>query len=162
MSADGPTVPAIPASPTACGPATPPEIAALHEIFRDARFALLFGSAAAGRLTPTSDLDVAVLYAEPLPVSELARLSGEVERHTGRSSDVVDLLRAGPILKMQVVRHGRDLVVNDRTALARFRAEVPSEYYDFRIERRAAEEALMARMRSTAGAAAKPPNFEEV
>lgn len=144
MTADGPAPPTTPA------PAAAPDLAALREVFRDARFAVLFGSAAAGRLTAGSDLDVAVLYGEPLASFELARLSGEVERLTGRSCDVVDLLRAGPILKMQVVRHGRDLVVNDRTALARFRAEVPSEYFDFKRERRVVEAALIARLQSTA------------
>ena len=89
-----------------------------------------------------------MLYEERLTVSERARLIGEIERLTGRDTDLIDLLEAGPVLKIQILENGQPLIVNDPGALASFQARVPSEYSDFKIERRAAENQLIASLTS--------------
>lgn len=68
------------------------------------RLVLLFGSAASGKTHRRSDIDIAFLYDRPVDILEL---TNQVIRllHTD-SVDVVDLRRAGPLLKFSVVKNG--------------------------------------------------------
>lgn len=63
------------------------------------RLAILFGSVAAGRDTPDSDVDLAVAGSHPLSPRDKLGLVGELALATGRPVDLVDLATAtGPIL----------------------------------------------------------------
>ena len=68
--------------------------------------AWLFGSGAAGRLRPDSDLDLGLLFAAPVDPSTLAALSADVAAIAGRPVQLVDLGRAGPIVGRQVLEYG--------------------------------------------------------
>lgn len=87
-------------------------IAAIRSVLeRDprVRLAMLFGSLAAGRVRPDSDLDIAILADRPLS----AELKGEwidaLAAATGRPVDLIDLRTAGEPLLGQVLK-GRRLV----------------------------------------------------
>ena len=120
------------------------ELSRLPGVLGDVQFAVLYGSAASGALREDSDVDLAVMYPSSLGVDHLIRLTEEVSGVFGRDVDLVDLRRAGPILKMQVLQNGRPVVVNDPGAFERFRMYTPSEYFDFKLCRRPVEENLKA------------------
>lgn len=63
----------------------------------------LYGSAAQGRMAPSSDVDVAVAGFRPLTGDERAELQGDLEVALGRDVDLVDLLCVtGTILRNAV------------------------------------------------------------
>lgn len=127
---------------TACRYAA--QLAALAKVLEGVEFAILYGSAASGNLRPDSDIDIAVRHQRPLDVDAVIRLVGEISAVFGRDADLLDLHRAGPIIKMQVLRHGRPVIINDTGAFEQFRMYTPSEYFDFKISRRPIEVAIKA------------------
>ena len=95
--------------------------------------AYLFGSHARGEARPGSDVDVAVLFAEPRPVG-LASLPVEIEdeltRLLGRPVDVVALNEAPADLVHRVLRDGVLVCERDRSARVRFEVRLRNEYFD--------------------------------
>ena len=107
----------------------------------------VFGSRATGTARTDSDWDLAALFhARPDPV-ELFGLRSEFEQLAGVPVDVIDLDRASPVLTRQVVKHGELAVENNRRRRIDFVAHVPGRYEDLCIVRRAAEQALVERIR---------------
>lgn len=103
----------------------------------DVAFAYLFGSAAKGRLRPTSDLDVAVFFdAERKGMSrgETAEraldLEGRLETRLGRSVQVVALDHAPPELVQNALGHGLPLLSRDEGARVRFYVGAGRRLYD--------------------------------
>jgi uncharacterized protein len=100
------------------------------------RLALLFGSAAQGRLHAASDLDVAVLSTaggSSLPGNDPDDLSlqSNLTLAAGREVDLVHLDRASTVLKWQIASAALPLYEATPGELARFRAHAASEYADF-------------------------------
>jgi predicted nucleotidyltransferase len=83
---------------------------------QNVRFALLFGSAATGIDTPTSDIDILVEMRDP-SFERTVDLGTKLTRLTGRTVDVVELneAEAEPAFLAQIVADGRVLV--DREGL---------------------------------------------
>lgn len=110
--------------------------------------AWLFGSGAAGRLAPHSDLDLAVLPVEPIDPLWLAGLSAELSPLAGRELQLVDLRRAGPILGRQVLHNG--VLVFDADCRVRlvWQAHVLVDYEDLMRMRAPLEQALIRRLRA--------------
>lgn len=104
------------------------------------RFALLFGSAATRGWTSARDVDVAVSFSRSVSLLERARLALELEAVVDREVDVVDIDEATTLLRWEVVRAGRALLVRDKDALLELWARVPIEYADLRphLDRQAA------------------------
>jgi len=109
-----------------------------------ASFALVFGSFGTERFGPESDVDLAVRFPKPLPAAEVLALVGRLSEITGRRVDLVDLGSTDPIIAMQILRHGRPLLVRDRAAYETFRMTTPSRYFDWKLSRRPVEERLWA------------------
>jgi len=93
--------------------------------------ATVFGSASDGGVQPGSDLDVAVLFAEPLAPEDFLRFYcdlcdrlPEVER-----VDLIRLNQADPILAFEAIS-GRFLCKNDPDKTAAFFSRVCREYED--------------------------------
>jgi predicted nucleotidyltransferase len=95
--------------------------------------AYLFGSHARGQASPTSDIDVAVLFRES-PPSGLQGLgfdlAGEIERSLGRQVDIVVLNRAAPDLVHRVLRDGVLVHEADRRRRVDFETRSRAEYFD--------------------------------
>lgn len=93
----------------------------------------LFGSVAAGTDTPSSDVDLGVLY-DPPPPSRLDGgpfdLEGELERRLGRPVQLVVLNTAPADLRIRVLRAERLLVDRNRPARIRFEVATRNEYFD--------------------------------
>ena len=77
------------------------------------RLAILFGSLAAGRATPESDLDLAVLMEAPLSAETRMALIGELSQATGRPVDLIDLRTTGVSVLGQILKHGVRLFGSD-------------------------------------------------
>lgn len=89
-------------------------LAALREALRteqNVRFALLFGSAARGDDTPSSDIDLLVEMRDPSLI-RIADLTEKLEVLLGRRVDIValDQARGNPLLLAQALDEGRVLV----------------------------------------------------
>lgn len=77
------------------------------------RMAILFGSLAATRATPKSDLDLAVLMGAPLSAETKMTLIGELSQAIGRPVDLIDLHLVGEPLLGQILKHGIRLLGSD-------------------------------------------------
>ena len=117
----------------------------LREMLKDSlsrhaeiRLAFLFGSVAAGRETPSSDLDIAVLFQDAPSTEQLHSIGDELESKTGKEVDLVVLNDASPIIRMQVLKNGI-LLINHGTTYEEFFARTVSEYDDLKTSRREIE-----------------------
>ena len=122
-------------------PTSIPEIplAALVETLQacdDLLLAYLFGSAAAGRLHPESDLDIAVLFIDrPASEERLRRrlqLMAMLEPLTTYPIQVVTLDDAPPLLAYAVMRDGIILYERDRASRVAFEVRAMKLYFDVR------------------------------
>lgn len=96
------------------------------------RFAVLFGSAAAGRLRPGSDVDVAIWPVDcDLPLRAELDLQAALARASGREADLVRLDRATTLVRWEVAHACKPLIEARPGAVARFMADAASEYLDF-------------------------------
>jgi predicted nucleotidyltransferase len=97
---------------------------------RGVRMAYLFGSAAQRRLRESSDLDVAVLFAERPALEELGELVDVLERASGRRVDLVDLGTASPLLLREIIMEGRLLWADTDAERIDFETRSLARYMD--------------------------------
>lgn len=96
----------------------------------------LYGSLATGQAGPASDVDLAVLAAEPIAPERLARAREALAEALRRDVDVVDLRRASTVMRAQVVSTGRLLRDADPSCREDFETTVYSAYARLNEERR--------------------------
>lgn len=95
--------------------------------------AYLFGSFARGTASKESDLDIAVLFSEPLDHrlgGPLDQLRDAVERACRRRCDLIDARAAPADLVHRVLRDGQLLIERDRPARSAFEVARRNEYFD--------------------------------
>lgn len=109
--------------------------------------AIVFGSAAADRLRPESDFDLALLFAPAHVPDDEAMLSmrTDLEEIVARNVDFIVLNRASTILAFQIIKTGVVIFCRDRRSLEQFIVRLITEYADFKIIRRPIEEAVIKR-----------------
>lgn len=109
----------------------------------DVEFAYLFGSAAVGRLTPRSDVDVAIFVAGRADAAEVRLdVARAATRHLGTDAVDVVVLNGAPIALAGRILTSRRVLL-DRAPFARHRYEslTARMFQDFRIR----EHRLLAR-----------------
>jgi len=74
---------------------------------------IVFGSVAAGRQRPDSDLDIAVRAGQVLTATQKMALIEDLALATGRAIDLIDLRTVGEPLLGQVLAHGRRVLGSD-------------------------------------------------
>lgn len=109
--------------------------------------AVVFGSAAAGRLRPQSDLDLALLFAHDSVPDAFAALAlrNTLAVHAKRDVDLVVLNDASPILAFQAITYGQVILCRDRRAYEAYLVRLITAYADFKRIRRPIEEAVITR-----------------
>jgi len=115
-----------------------------------AQFAYVFGSILGGGFGGESDVDVAADFGAPMPPGRRLGLIAALAAAVGRDVDLVDLRAADPIIRMQVLKHGRLVVCNDPISCHAFAMTTLSEYFDLKLDR-APVEAMIARPRALQG-----------
>jgi predicted nucleotidyltransferase len=95
----------------------------------------LFGSAAAGRLRPDSDVDLALLPSGPLQASARLALQNDLAELLGRDVHLVDLSSASSVLAKEVIAGGRVIAMNDPRRRAEFEMYALSDYARLNEER---------------------------
>lgn len=103
----------------------------------------LFGSAAANRLTPESDIDLGILFERKFSGIELLQFQQEISDALGGQADVVNLDEASPILRMEVLKSGRRVFARDMTRVHRFFVKTINEYDDLKRVRKPIEESIL-------------------
>ena len=95
------------------------------------QIALVFGSAAVGRLTPSSDLDLAVAMDKPLTDEDREAVIDRTSAASGRDVDLIDLHRAHGLILREAICRGRVLFCRDRTLHAGLMQRMWGEQADF-------------------------------
>jgi predicted nucleotidyltransferase len=112
----------------------------LKPIFEDYPYiaaAYLFGSYATGKISPMSDVDIAVLLKEPHPkgrelMHEMNYLSYRIEKALqAEEVDLIELNNQGLIFQHNILRTGKLIYDADRDFRVKFVAKVISKYCDF-------------------------------
>jgi len=95
--------------------------------------AYMFGSYARGRQTSRSDMDVAILLSEtPEKMLEYyLHLIDGLSKISGNDVDLIILNRAPPLLRHQVIKHGKLVYCRDEKSRIEFEARAEDEYLDF-------------------------------
>lgn len=94
-----------------------------------------FGSWGTSGQRPDSDIDLAILPASPLDPLRRWQLAQSLASLAGRDVDLVDLLRASTVLRMQVLATGDRLFCADDYAVELFEDVVFSSYARLNEER---------------------------
>ncbi len=121
-----------------------PLISSFFEAIPGVAAVYLFGSVARNRQTPQSDLDIGVLF-EPSSVPEIFRQIEMRETLSGLLHQEVDLVvmnRANPILKHQIFKHGKLLLLKNKSFLLSFFTSSLNEYDDIKRVRAPIEKKL--------------------
>jgi uncharacterized protein len=82
--------------------------------------AVLYGSAAAGTATETSDIDLAVAYEKPMSLEQKITLAGQLSLALEREIDLTDLHQAEGIFLTQILSKGKVIINRNEPLLARF------------------------------------------
>ena len=123
------------------------------ENFDGVGLAYLFGSVAAGTARPSSDLDVAVLLTPGTGQAVVDRLIDALERASGRTVDLVDLLLAPPLLAHEVVKQGKLIFSRDEAERVEFETRAVARYLDTAHLREVQHEYLRERVEARGAAA---------
>ena len=110
------------------------------------KVALVYGSAAAGTMRRDSDVDVAVLFDEPLSMDARLALWGRLTEVAQREIDLLDLYDLGGEILHQVLTKGRVVVKNDEQAYYWLAKRMVYERQDFMPLVRRAQRERIGRM----------------
>lgn len=100
----------------------------------DAWAIYVFGSFARAEDWPGSDLDLAVLLPPTRRIEDLLGVMSGVSARVHRDVDVVDLRRAGDVLRREVLLDGRTLYVSEPDQVLAWEAAAMSRYARYREE----------------------------
>ena len=123
----------------------PREVVKVFETESQILLAYLFGSKARGTETSKSDIDIAVPLSE-IPGNLLDHYLHLIDKFSKALGDKVDLIilnTAPPLLKHQVIKHGRVIYCRDEKSRVEFESKAEKEYLDFRIYRERYDKALL-------------------
>ena len=106
----------------------------------------LFGSHAAGKERPGSDLDVAILFQTRDPDvmrNSIDAYLVDLSRLLKKDVHLVSLNSAGEMLLGQIFKKGKCVVINDRRQLAAFRVAAFAKIFDFSYYRDSMQSGLI-------------------
>lgn len=118
----------------------------LETFFKNVRgvaLVFLFGSTATGHAHEGSDVDIGVSFKTRPRIDRIMDLRDRLISLLKRDVDLVDLNRASPILKMQVLRSGTLVFAADKKQLSQFFVDTVNQYDDLKRIRKPCEESLL-------------------
>ncbi|TAL22634.1 MAG: nucleotidyltransferase domain-containing protein [Nitrospirae bacterium] len=118
----------------------------LKEYFKDKEeilLAFIFGSAAGGRLTKGSDVDIAVLFSDMPNFQDVLKMTTAVSEVIGREVDMIILNNSSPVIRMQVLKNGKLIKSKDDVIYNNFYVRAVKEYDDLKHVRKEAEEKIL-------------------
>jgi len=77
----------------------------LLNYFKDSETIYLFGSFANGTFTKNSDIDIAILYKQPIPPLELFNKQNELFMIFNRDIDLIDLQNTNLVFAYEIINH---------------------------------------------------------
>lgn len=116
------------------------------------RLAYVFGSAAEGRQTEESDLDLGVFFIPEAELHTYVHLKAELERAADRTVDLVDLSCAPPLLAHHVISRGKLVLCKDDDERVAFLTRIVAKYLDTAHLRRVQHQYLRERAEARHGA----------
>lgn len=111
----------------------------------DVSLAVVFGLAARGTASRSSDLDIGV---GGVPPSRLPALAVTLSRLAGREVDLIQLETAPPLLRFEMARDGVLLSERAKGDWAAFQARAMVDWWDWAPSARRFAEAAMSRLSS--------------
>jgi uncharacterized protein len=106
----------------------------------------LFGSTATGRSRRKSDVDIAILFKPPPGVDQsedISDMAGRLSVLLGKEVDLVQLDRASPVLKMQVLKNGVLVYASDKRHFYQFQMDTINQYDDLKRVREECEKSIL-------------------
>jgi predicted nucleotidyltransferase len=105
------------------------ELKSYFEGKKEVSMAFLFGSAAAGRVIPESDIDVAVWFDKEYTMKDIDKMWLEIESLMHRNVDLIVLNAARPTIAWAALR-GKKLLIRDYRLYFRKLLEISQEAED--------------------------------
>ncbi|ASY78777.1 type VII toxin-antitoxin system MntA family adenylyltransferase antitoxin [Pectobacterium polaris] len=109
-------------------------VSTLKKQIPDIKIIYLFGSQATGNARADSDVDIAVMATRALDPVERWELSHQLAKTVDHDVDLIDLLQASTVLKMEIVRNGK-LLYDAKAAAGEFEMTTLSMYQHLQRER---------------------------
>lgn len=95
------------------------------------KLAYLFGSHAKGQITKFSDVDIGVLFKKTKNKKPIDSLRVKITNLLKEEAiDIIDLERAPPKLKYEVIKHGK--IIHGKNISKEFEIQAMKEYFDFK------------------------------
>ena len=108
---------------------------------------ILFGSQANGSANQASDVDIAILFrTNKVPNQlDLLELKENLCGELGKEVDLIALNTADPIVSMQILKHGKELLVIDEKGYNDHLVRLFTDYADLKRIRAPMEQAILKR-----------------
>jgi predicted nucleotidyltransferase len=103
----------------------------------------LFGSAASGKMTEDSDIDIGILFEYKHDFYEINELKSELNAILKREIDIAVLNSVSPILKMQVLKNGILAFAKDKKFYNQFYVDTINQYDDLKQTRKICEDNIL-------------------
>ena len=105
--------------------------------------AFVYGSYASKRMSPSSDVDIGILFKTVPPMDAINDITETLSSILTREVDLVILNQASPILKMQILRNGILLYTSKRKYFHQFYTDTVNQYDDLKRIRKNCEENIL-------------------
>lgn len=105
----------------------------------DVLLVFVFGSAASGKETEESDIDIGILFSVQSDFYMITDLKNALNSVFKKEIDIADLNLASPILKMQVLKNGAPVFVKDKKYYNQFYVDTLNQYDDLKQTRKGCE-----------------------
>ncbi len=103
----------------------------------------LFGSAASGKMTDESDIDIGILFENEPDIFEINEMKSELNGILKREIDIAVLNSASPVLKMQVLKKGIPVFTKDKKYYNQFFVDTINQYDDLKQTRKICEDNIL-------------------
>jgi hypothetical protein len=119
------------------------EITRFFEDKNNVLLVFVFGSTAAGKATPLSDVDVAVLFSDVPDAYEINDIRDDLAGRLKKEVDIAVLNGSSPILKMQVLKNGVLVFKKNAAGYNRFFVDTVNQYDDLKQTRKTIEDNIL-------------------